>query len=259
MFFSSRKTADPTPVVPAGSRPGSAAHSGSAIDLTKITATAPALVDLYKKAGVSLKKHGLAGVRAAVYLVLDHSGSMFDYYADGTVQALAERVLAAAAHFDDDGTVPVVLFESRAHRPEPIVLGSHQGRIAELAADCPWGGTDYACAIDAVVKHYKASGATDPAFVIFQTDGAPASRPDAESALRHASTLPIFWQFVGFGSEGQFDFLRRLDTLRNRAVDNAGFFAAGPDPRAMSDTELYDKLMTEFPQWLIDARAAGVL
>ncbi len=37
---------------------------------------APALVSLYKSAGVSLTKHGLSGQRAAVYLVVDYSGSM---------------------------------------------------------------------------------------------------------------------------------------------------------------------------------------
>ncbi|MFE3202180.1 VWA domain-containing protein [Embleya sp. NPDC059237] len=256
MFLGSRKRTSDAPATPTDDRPQGV---GSAIDLTKFTATAPGLVDLYKKAGVSLEKRGLRGTRAAVYLVLDHSGSMSGYYGNGTVQALAERVLAAAAHFDDDGIVPAVLFESRAHEPEPIVLGSHDGRIAELHATCPWGGTDYACAIEAVVRHYQASGATDPAFVVFQTDGAPNSEADTESALRHASKLPIFWQFIGFGHHSQFDFLRRLDTLRHRAVDNAGFFAAGPDPRAMSDTDLYDRLMAEFPQWLVVARAAGIL
>jgi len=60
-----------------------------AIDLTKLTATAPGLVDLYKTARVSLDKHRLGGERAAVYLVIDHSRSMSRYFKDGSVQALA--------------------------------------------------------------------------------------------------------------------------------------------------------------------------
>ncbi len=47
-----------------------------AISLKKVEETAPALVSLYKSAGVSLEKHGLGGLRAAVYLVVDYSGSM---------------------------------------------------------------------------------------------------------------------------------------------------------------------------------------
>ena len=65
----------------------------SAISLRKVEETAPALVSLYKSAGVSLTKHGLDGLRAAVYLVIDYSGSMKPYYQDGSVQALADRVL----------------------------------------------------------------------------------------------------------------------------------------------------------------------
>jgi hypothetical protein len=84
----------------------------AAIGLRKVEETAPALVSLYKSAGVSLAEHGLGGQRAAVYLVVDYSGSMKPYYKDGSVQALAERVLGLSAHFDDDGSVPLVFFST---------------------------------------------------------------------------------------------------------------------------------------------------
>lgn len=75
---------------------------------------------------------------------------------------------------------------------------------------------------------------------------------------------PLFWQFIGFGDPDskQFDFLRRLDELAvpgKRVVDNAGFFHAGSDPRAVSDGELYDRLVGEFPTWLVAARAEGIV
>lgn len=236
--------------------------SGSAVSLDKIERSAPGLVSLYKAAGVSLDKHRLSGVRAAVYLVLDRSGSMSGFYRDGSVQALAERVLAAAAHFDDDGVVPVVFFDSRAYEVEEISLDNYQGRIAALHKKLGhMGTTDYVAAMRAVIRHYEACGATDPAYVIFQTDGAPNNAKAAEKTLCKAAGLPIFWQFVGFGRD-EFKFLHRLDELpapRYRVVDNAGFFEAGADPRKMSDTTLYDQLMIEFPQWLQSARTAGVL
>ncbi|WP_424860844.1 VWA domain-containing protein [Streptomyces sp. MMS24-I29] len=51
---------------------GSFSTAGPAIGLRRIEETAPALVSLYKSASVSLTKNGMGGLRAAVYLVLDH-------------------------------------------------------------------------------------------------------------------------------------------------------------------------------------------
>ncbi|MGW8783183.1 VWA domain-containing protein [Streptomyces sp. NPDC055796] len=239
--------------------------TGSAIDLRTMEATAPALVSLYKSAGISLRKHGLEGVRAAVYLVLDHSGSMRPYYRDGTVQAFADRVLGLSAHLDDDGRVPAVFFSTEVDAVEEIALAAHRGRIAEIASRLGhMGKTSYEAAMEAVIDHYLDSGAADPALVVFQTDGGPINKPAAERYLCKAARLPLFWQFVGFGQthSSQFDFLRRLDELpvpERRVVDNAGYFHAGPDPREVPDPVLFDRLVMEFPCWLEAARAAGVV
>ncbi|MET8293106.1 VWA domain-containing protein [Streptomyces sp. NPDC005180] len=238
---------------------------GSAISLRKLQEAAPALVSLYKSAGVSLRKHGLDGARAAVYLVLDYSGSMRPYYDDGTVQAFADRVLGLSAHLDDDGRVPVVFFSTGVDAIEEVSLSGHEGRVTEIAAGLGhMGRTSYHLAMDSVIDHYLDSGAAEPALVVFQTDGGPVDKTAAERYLCKAARLPLFWQFVGFGytRSNQFDFLRRLDELpvpQKRAVDNAGYFHAGPDPRAVSDAALYDRLISEFPTWLKAARLAGIV
>ncbi|GHD84157.1 vWA domain-containing protein [Streptomyces naganishii] len=237
----------------------------AAISLSKVEETAPALVSLYKTAGASLAGHGLEGQRAAVYLVLDHSGSMRPYYRDGSVQALADRVLGLSAHLDDDGRVPVVFFSTDIDAVAEIGLADHRGSVERIVASLGhMGQTGYHLAMDAVVDHYLDSGATDPALVVFQTDGGPTSRAAAERYLCKAARLPLFWQFIGFGDphSRQFDFLRRLDELPvpgRRVVDNAGFFHAGREPRAMPDAELYDRLVGEFPKWLAAARAQGIV
>ncbi|MBO7934421.1 MULTISPECIES: vWA domain-containing protein [Streptomyces] len=236
-----------------------------AISLSKVQETAPALVGHYQHAGVSLTKHGLDGQRAAVYLVVDYSGSMKPYYQDGSVQALADRVLGLSAHLDDDGRVPVVFFSTDVDAVTDIALADHRGKVERIVAGLGhMGKTSYHLAMDAVIDHYLDSGAREPALVVFQTDGGPINKLAAERYLCKASRLPLFWQFVGFGDRGskQFDFLRRLDDLpvpAKRAVDNAGFFHAGSDPRKVSDAELYDRLVGEFPTWLVAARAAGIV
>ncbi|MEU7012911.1 VWA domain-containing protein [Streptomyces sp. NPDC046385] len=236
-----------------------------ALSLRKIEETAPALVSLYKTAGDSLRRHGIEGQRVAVYLVVDHSGSMRPYYTDGSVQALADRVLGLSAQLDDDGRVPVVFFSTDIDCETDIELAGHEGRIDRIVAGLGhMGKTSYHLAMDAVIDHYLDSGTTTPALVVFQTDGGPINKPAAERYVCKAARLPIFWQFIGFGDPDsrQFDFLRRLDELAvpaKRPVDNAGFFHAGKDPRRVPDEELYDRLVAEFPTWLAAARAEGIV
>ncbi|MFF0476104.1 vWA domain-containing protein [Streptomyces sp. NPDC004284] len=236
-----------------------------ALSPRKVEETAPALVSLYKEAGASLVRHGISGQRVAVYLVIDHSGSMRPYYANGTVQALADRVLGLSAHLDDDGRVPVVFFSTDIDAETDIRLDDHVGRIDRIVAGLGhMGKTSYHLAMDAVIDHYLDSGSTAPALVVFQTDGGPIDKLAAERYVCKAARLPIFWQFIGFGDPGsrQFEFLRRLDELsvpERRPLDNVGFFHAGQDPSRVPDAELYDRLVSEFPAWLAAARAQGVV
>ncbi|MEW2490912.1 VWA domain-containing protein [Streptomyces sp. NPDC048411] len=235
------------------------------ISLRKVEETAPALVSHYRSAGVSLRKHRLSGERAAVYLVLDYSGSMTEYYKDGSVQALADRVLGLSAHLDDDGRVPVVFFSTDIDAVTDIALDNHVGRVDRIVAGLGhMGKTSYHLAMDAVIDHYLDSGSTAPALVVFQTDGGPINKLAAERYLCKAAKLPLFWQFIGFGNKrsSQFNFLHKLDELAvpaQRPVDNAGFFHAGLDPRKVPDSELYDRLVAEFPSWLTAARAQGIV
>lgn len=218
--------------------------------------SAPHLVSLVKSAAVSLEKNRLAGHRAAVYLVLDHSGSMRKFYADGSVQRLAEQALALSVNLDDDGRVPVVIFSTEASVAVELDLDSYAGVLEDAHRPLKWGTTNYVAAMGAVVEHYLDSDATVPAFVIFQTDGGPDSQKDAAAVLRNASKLPVFWAFVGFGE--RVDFLVRLDDLPGRRLDNASHFHA-PDPGAVSDAELYDGLVHEYADWVSAATSAKII
>ncbi len=220
----------------------------------------PLLGAAFNAAKPIVDKHDLVDWRPAVYLVIDRSGSMTEFYRDGTVQWLAEMILAVAAHFDDDGIVPVTAFGTDVHPTVNISVERAEGSITALHESLgPMGLTNYAAAIRAVRKLHMETAGDRAGLVIFQTDGSPDS-PDSEAEAKAelcaAAEDPIFWQFIGFGYDS-FAFLRKLDQLavpRHRPVDNAGFFAAGPDPKARftgREGDLYGLLLDEFAkQWL---------
>ncbi|MFF8406964.1 VWA domain-containing protein [Streptomyces sp. NPDC015684] len=221
------------------------------------------LVSLVKTAGVSLAKAGVpTGQRAAVYLVIDRSWSMRDYFSTGAVQNLADQALGLSANLDDDGTVPLMFFDDGPYPAVDISLDRYTNVVAEQhrlhGGQNTMGGTQYAVAMRAVIEHYRNSGATAPALVIFQTDGDPMDRDETRLRLAQASKLPIFWAFVGFG-RSPLPFLQQLDTLGGRVVDNASYFHAGVNPAGLPDSVLYDGLTAEFGTWLTAARQRGLL
>jgi hypothetical protein len=96
-----------------------------------------------------------------------------------------------------------------------------------------------------------------PTLVLFFTDGGFTKRSAIEKLMIRASSRPAFWQFIGIGRSG-FGVLEKLDTMTGRTVDNAGFFSVNTVD-SLSDAELYQLLLSEYPDWLRAARAANVL
>lgn len=257
------------------------AHPSGKVSLAKVEQEAPRLVSLVKQAKVSLEKAGLGEHQARVCLCLDISGSMHRLYSTGIVQAFAERILALACRFDDDGEIDVFLFGQNVHHPEAMTLANHHQYIGSIHAQYGLeGDTRYGKAMEAIRAFYfggvPASSpdglkrAETPVYVMFVTDGSTSDHPKTERQLKDSSREPIFWQFMGIGKgrksksrflaafeDSDFPFLEKLDDLPGRYLDNANFFAvASPDEH--SDEALYDLLMDEYPQWVNAARQRGL-
>lgn len=282
---------------PASSSPAPAATAppgGATVDLGKrdrqvslekqMAQSAPGLLSLAKRAAVSLDKHGLGTHTAKVALVLDISASMSKLYRSGQVQAIAERILALGTRFDDDGEIDLFLFGQKAHHAGGMRIDNHDQFVDRLLKKHKLeGGTMYGKAIKVVREFYfGSSGKRDrpypqqmPVYVMFVTDGATGDESETLKQITAASYEPMFWQFLGIGEsshtpgakkkgflksllQSDFSFLEKLDNMDGRYIDNADFFAVA-DPAAISDDELYDLLMNEYPGWLTLARQRGLL
>ncbi|MBR1527733.1 MAG: VWA domain-containing protein [Oscillospiraceae bacterium] len=204
---------------------------------------------------VCLTKSPLNGLVSRVGLVLDYSGSMSSLYRDGTVQGVIEKILPLAMEFDDNGTMEVWIFESGFHRLPDITLDNFYGYVKnEIIGKYQMGGTNYAPVMQDVFKRYiQEEPAKIPDYIVFITDGDNADHGKTNEIIKKAAEHPIFWQFVGVGNES-FNYLKKLDDMKNRYVDNADFFSV-----SKASAIEYQDLLNEYPGWLADPKVKAML
>ncbi|WP_416144189.1 vWA domain-containing protein [Planococcus koreensis] len=218
-------------------------------------------ISLKKKAAtIVLEKKKLTGVVAKVGIVLDISGSMRSLYREGVVQEVVERVLAVASQFDDDGALDVWIYDNEFSRlpaaTEAVFMGYVEKNILSNDKVHKFGRNDEPKVMEDVIRKYmKEEPSDDPVFLVFINDG--GCKPGIKKFIVESSFQPIFWQFIGIG-DSNFDVLRKLDTMEGRFIDNANFFHL-EDVSKVSDEELYDQMLDEFPQWLKEAKEKRIL
>lgn len=218
-------------------------------------------IDLRKKIVEStLVKKQLTGVTARVGIVLDITGSMRSLYSRGVVQEVVERILAVACKFDDNGSLDVWVYDTEFSRLPPVTerdFGSYVfTHILNNEAIHKFGRNNEPPVIEDVIQKYtREEKDTTPVFIIFINDGGVVK--PAKKVITAASALPVFWQFIGIG-DSDFEVLKQLDTMGGRLVDNASFFHLDRIEE-ISDEQLYDQLLNEFPQWLKAAKEKGIL
>lgn len=250
------------------------------ISFEKVQEKAPELLNLVKQSRVELSKQGLDAAKAKVALVLDYSGSMAGTYKSGAMQRLAEKALAIATSFDDDGDIDFFVFDTESAHLGTLSLDNYVGGVDRLRAGRKWGRTFYDKAFYTVRDYFgfnpdAHSGkkslfgfkkesvnvvslpAELPIFAIFLTDGKPDSKPAAIKALTEVSKAPIFWKFLSIGADDM-EFLQKLDDLEDRFIDNADYQHIG-DIDTISDKELFAKLLVEYPAWIKEAKQKGLI
>jgi hypothetical protein len=228
------------------------------INLDKINQQKEKVINLKKTSGIPFNSS------AQVVLALDYSGSMLKLYRDNTVQAVVEKILPFGLAFDDNGEVDTYIFETGFQKiSKPITLKNLLGYVdREILKNYKMGGTNYAPVLEAIYNDFtKSKGLFNffskttmeyPVYIIFITDGNNSDKNKTKEIVRKMSEKGFFIQFIGIGHE-RFDFLERLDNLSGRNIDNANFFKV-LDISKMTDDELYNGLMNEYPSWYKQAK-----
>ncbi|PLR98740.1 VWA domain-containing protein [Bacillus sp. T33-2] len=248
--------------------PAAADHAAAASPLpaARGPVTLSKLDLLKKKVDVVILKKSLQKTTARIGVVLDISGSMRRLYNNGTVQNVVERLLALATRFDDDGVLDVWVYDMKFSRlpsvteltlPDYInreVLNNN--KISKFRAN-----NEPPVMRDVIQKYLTEDDGSLPVYLIFINDGgikrSARGQDSVTKVLTDSSDKPIFWQFVGIG-DANFDVLRKLDDLEGRYIDNANFFHI-LDIEKETDEDLYDKLLSEFPSWLHEARNKKII
>ncbi len=229
----------------------------SRVNLTKVDL-------LKKKVKVVLEKRNIDREKARVVTVIDASGSMANLYTKGAVQKAFERILAVAACMDDDGEMDVWFFGDKFMRAPMANVNNFEGYVQKtyprprIFGGVGCGNNEPNVMKDLIKKCIEEEHTSGiPVFVIFFSDGGIYKDKEISELLIQSSKLPIFWQFVGIGN-AKYGVLKKLDTLKGRFIDNAGFFSLD-DLDKVSDEELYERLLSEFPLWIKEAKAKKIL
>lgn len=239
-----------------------------------IDITRKADINLLKnKVDIVLKKKGINKDVARVALVLDISGSMSHQYSSGAVQAFLERIVPVASRLDDDGKLDVWFFGSTFKRTTSVRETNVDGYIKKecggmkrallvfkmpsLMVDLGGGNNEHPVLRDVIKKYTQEESSKLPTFIVFLSDGGVTDESGIKKAIIDAAKYPIFWQFVGLAGSN-YGILEKLDTMSDRIVDNADFFHVD-DLGKITDEQLYERLLNEFPSWMKHAREKGVL
>lgn len=227
--------------------------TASGINLKKsVISLDKSLISLEKKSGLSFADH-----RAKVAVVMDYSGSMSSLYRSGAVQEVLTRLMPLALRFDDNGELDVWLFHHHYYRVESMNLNNFENYVKDeiTSKNYRMGTTSYAPVLEDVLRKYfveDAATSNIPTFVVFITDGSNDDKRATNEIIKESSYKNIFIQFVGIGNE-RFEYLERLDDLTGRPVDNTGFIKVS-DMARLSDEQLFDLLLDQYPDWLKNKR-----
>lgn len=217
------------------------------------------IVEKFEKAKVSLDKKIISLKKeknidlthhiCRVELYIDISLSMRNRFMLGKVQDAVTRIFPVAVLFDDDQVMPVSAFGNGVYPLADMTLQNYATYVEReiLSKHRIDEGTEYAPFVRQAIERAKEDNPY-PLFNVVVTDGDCHDKRQSDMAFRESAKYKGFFQCIGIGDD-DFDYLNRLDNLGDRFADNTAFVPVD-EIEKLSDDELYDKLLEQYPRWL---------
>jgi len=203
------------------------------------------------------------GFTARVRVAMDGSGSTRALWLHGAMQAAIQAVFPTALAVDDDGNMPVAVFNEGARLSllrTPMTRSNFERYVESYIVDHAgneriplFGGTDYSPVLHAILKDerfiqppasswFRKAGAERfdanpngvPTLIYFFTDGACSDEDAAATRnlmlrLSHEKAA-VYILFIGIGDASSFRFIRQLAD----AFTNVGFIAVSDVAKAVT-------------------------
>jgi len=166
-----------------------------------------------------LTSSGINSGRLSFSLCLDLSVSMSMALKSGYVQEIFELLLPLAMEFENNGNIPVFLFNDQAFlHQNPLSFANTDSFVNhEILFNYHLSGTKYAPAIDLISQKLNPG---EKNYVLFLTDGDCEDFSAAEISLKRVSNSQIFWKFVGLeGNSGKYSFLNKINGIAPQVSD----------------------------------------
>ncbi|AND75454.1 putative von Willebrand A domain protein [Acinetobacter phage vB_AbaM_ME3] len=204
---------------------------------------------------ISLQKKGVTNIPKDinVSLVLDQSGSMSNYFGNGTVANILRHLLGISNVIDDDGNLPFVVYHSQAFDAGTLNVSQYdqvEHILGESIRKYGFGGTAYTPAIDAILKKLGGGGFLGGLFgnplasikgkqlITFITDGETSSSDEREFEAKIKqieSSNNVYVQLICVGFHSNF-----LSSLGDR-YDSVGYSSIADFSK--TDAELIDAVV----------------
>ena len=241
---------------------------------------------LKKKVGIILTKRKLEKVVCEVKVAFDLSGSMESLYQNGTVQNLADRILAVATKFDDNGELEAWTFSCGYDQIPVITEQKHEDYVNQYIVKNSyikhkWGGTEFLPVMQDIISEYTHEDIVEQKIAEVKAPfwkrliGQQTSQEivDVKKTVARSAEHPAFVVFQTDGENSDKSQVERLLESSKHlkiywqfiCVGNSGFewvekmskkfgnvgFQKFSDLKSVSDEQFYEKLIDEsFAKWI---------